>query len=91
MTKCEAIMVASRPEWTKNEWTDASYVRQIRNERSHYTCEEAPYYVESAHPRFRARIIYAWSLAAAKRRAYMERKRGCKTTIYDNQTDKVIH
>lgn len=99
MTKCEAIMVANRPEWTKAEWTDAHYVRQLRAERSQYTCDEAPYYVESVHPRFREsrphlycpRIIYAWSLAAAKRRAYMERKNGRKATIYDNMTDKMIN
>ena len=98
MTKSEAIMVARRPEWTKGEWTGRDYVRQIRAERRQYMCDEAPYRVESVHPRRSRRgyfwtdkHFYLWSLAAAKRRALIERKYGGRrATIYDNQTDKEI-
>lgn len=99
MTKCEAIMVSHRPAWTKAEWTDREYVRQIRAERHQYECDEAPYYVESRHPKFRKDrpyrycpvLRFAWSLARARRIAYMERKKGMNVAIYDNMTDEVIN
>ena len=98
MTKCEAIIVSHRPEWTKSEWSDRDYVRQIRAERHQYMCDEAPYRVESVHPRSNRRgyyhtdkHFYLWSLAAAKRRALIERKMGGRlATIYNNQTDEEI-
>lgn len=98
MNACEKIMVSHRPEWTKFEWTDGEYVRQIRAERHQYACDEAPYYVESVHPLYRKdrpmfyvpHCYFVWSLPQALRRAYMERKRGWKATIYDNMTDEPI-
>ena len=99
MTKMERIMISRRPEWTKSEWTDREYVRQLRAERNQYTSDEAPYYVEVRHPKYRESrpymycpvVRYVWSLARARRMAYEQARKGMKATIYDNITDEPVN
>ena len=97
MTKCERIMLSNRPAWAR--LSDAEWLHRKRTEERQYTCDEATYYVESIHPLYREDrpnfycpvCYFTWSLAAAKKRAYMERKKGWKATIYNNQTDEIIN
>lgn len=99
MTRMERIMISRRPEWTKAEWTDREYVRQLRAERNQYTCDEATYYVEARHPSYREDrpnfycpvCFFTWSLARAKRWAYEQRKKGWKASIYINMTDEPVN
>jgi hypothetical protein len=99
MTKCEKIMLSqtvARHGWCRNvsEW-----LHNKRAEDRQYTCDEAPYYVEVRHPKYRESrpymycpvVYYAWSLARAKRMAYEQARKGMKATIYDNETDEIVN
>jgi len=99
MTRMERMMVSRRPEWTRGEWNDRNYVRQIRAERRQYTCDEAPYYVETIHPKYRKDrpymycpvVRYVWSIYRARRIARQYALKGWTVAIYDNVTDEVIN